>query len=80
VLRLIFGQGVKLATAGVVLGLGLAFALTRVLASLLFGVKAADPLTFAAVAVLLLAITLSASLFPARRAAAVAPVEALRYQ
>jgi len=80
VLRLIFGQSMKLAAAGVVLGLALAFALTRVLSSLLFGVKAVDPLTFAAVAIILLLIALSATWFPARRAAAVEPVRALRYQ
>jgi putative ABC transport system permease protein len=80
VLRLIFGQGMKLAAAGVLLGLAFAFALTRVLSSLLFGVKAADPLSFAAVALILLLIALSATWFPARRAAAVEPLEALRYQ
>jgi ABC-type antimicrobial peptide transport system permease subunit len=80
VLRLIFGQGMKLAAAGVVLGLALAFGLTRVLSSLLFGVQAVDPLTFAAVVIILLLIALSATWFPARRAAAVEPVEALGYQ
>jgi putative ABC transport system permease protein len=80
VLGLIFGHGMKLAAAGVALGLALAFALTRVLSSLLFGVKALDPVTFGAVALLLLLIALAATWFPARRAAGVAPVEALRYQ
>jgi putative ABC transport system permease protein len=80
VLLLIFGQGLKLAGVGVILGLAFAFALTRVLSSLLFGVKAVDPLTFAAVAILLLFIASSATWLPARRAAAVEPVEALRYQ
>ena len=80
VLRLMFGQGMKLAAAGVALGLALAFALTRVLSSLLFGVKAVDPLTFAAVALVLLLIALTATWVPARRAAAIEPVEALRYQ
>ncbi|HEY7390382.1 MAG TPA: ABC transporter permease [Bryobacteraceae bacterium] len=80
VLGLIFGQGMKLAAVGVALGLAFAFALTRVLSSLLFGVKALDPLTFAAVALLLLVIALAATWFPARRAAVIEPVEALRYQ
>jgi putative ABC transport system permease protein len=80
VLGLIFRQGMKLAGAGVALGLAFAFALTRVLNSLLFGVKALDPLTLAAVALLLLVIALAATWVPARRAAAVEPIEALRYQ
>jgi putative ABC transport system permease protein len=79
-LRLILSQGAKLAGIGVLLGLAIAYALTRVLASLLFGVKAADPLTFAGVAVILVLIALAATWFPARRAAKVEPLEALRYQ
>jgi putative ABC transport system permease protein len=78
--RLILGQGLKLAGMGVVAGLAIAFALTRVLASMLFGVRAADPVTFAGVALALVTIALAASWFPARRAAAVEPVDALRYQ
>ena len=78
--RLILSQGLRLAGIGVALGLAIAYALTRVLASLLFGVKAADPLTFAGVAVVLALIALGSTWFPARRAAAVEPVEALRYQ
>jgi putative ABC transport system permease protein len=78
--RLILGQGLRLAGIGVALGLAIAYGLTRVLASLLFGVKAADPLTFAGVAMILALIALASTLFPARRAAAVEPVEALRYQ
>jgi putative ABC transport system permease protein len=79
-LRLVFGQGLKLAAAGVVIGLAIAYGLTRVLASLLFGVKAADPLTFGGVALILILIAAAATWFPARRAAAVEPLEALRYQ
>jgi len=79
-LRLVVGQGLKLAGIGVVLGLAIAYGLTRALASLLFGVKAADPLTFGSVALILFLIALAAVWFPARRAAAVQPVEALRYQ
>ena len=78
--RLVLAQGVKLATVGVVLGLATAYGLTRLLASLLFGVKAGDPLTFAAVAAILAAVALAATYFPARRAAGVDPVEALRCQ
>jgi putative ABC transport system permease protein len=78
--RLILGQGLRLAGIGVAVGLAIAYALTRVLASLLFGVKAADPLTFAGVALILALIALGSTWFPARRAATVEPVEALRYQ
>ena len=78
--RLILGHGLRLTGIGVALGLAIAYALTRVLASLLFGVKAADPLTFAGVGFLLALIALGSTWFPARRAAVVEPVEALRYQ
>jgi putative ABC transport system permease protein len=78
--RLVLGQGLRLAGIGVAVGLAIAYALTRVLASLLFGVKAADPLTFAGVALILALIALGSTWFPARRAATVEPVEALRYQ
>ena len=78
--RLILGQGLRLTGIGVALGLTIAYGLTRVLASLLFGVRAADPLTFAGVALTLALIALGSTWFPARRAAAVEPVEALRYQ
>jgi ABC-type antimicrobial peptide transport system permease subunit len=61
-------------------GLALAYGLTRVLASLLYGVKASDPLTFAAVGLILTVIALAASYLPARRASGIEPVEALRYQ
>jgi predicted permease len=79
-LRMILRQGLQLAAAGVLLGLAIAYGLTRVLASLLFGVQAADPFTFGGVAMILLLIALAATWYPARRAAAVEPVEALRYQ
>jgi predicted permease len=78
-LRLVLAQGMKLALAGVVLGAGLAYAMTRLLAALLFGVKATDPLTFAGVAAILVMVALIATLIPARRAAAVEPSEALRH-
>jgi predicted permease len=79
-LRLVLGQGLKLAGVGVALGLAIAYALTRVLANLLFGVKASDPVTFAAVAVILALVALIATYLPARRAAATEPVLALRHQ
>ncbi len=77
VTRMVLGDAFVLAGSGVVLGLLAAAGLTRLMASLLFGVSALDPLTFGAVAVVLTAIALLASYMPARRAAGVDPVEAL---
>jgi putative ABC transport system permease protein len=79
-LALILGRGARLAFAGIALGLLGSFALTRFLASLLFGVGAADPLTFSAVALLLLGVALAACYIPARRAMKVDPMVALRYE
>jgi predicted permease len=78
-LKLILAQGVKLALAGVALGTVLAYALTRLLANLLFGVKAADVPTFVSVAGILTAVALIAAWIPARRASAMEPCEALRH-
>jgi len=79
ILKLMLTQGMRLALAGVLLGAALAYALARLLADLLFGVKASDPLTFAGVAAFLAAVALVATWIPARRASAVEPSEALRY-
>jgi predicted permease len=80
VLHLILRQGATMALLGVALGLFLASALTRLIAAQLYGVTPHDPLTFAAVAVVLVLVALAACYIPARRAAAVNPTEALRAQ
>jgi macrolide transport system ATP-binding/permease protein len=80
VLRLIVSQGMRMALIGIVLGLMGAFALTRVLASLLLGVGTTDLVTFVGVPVLLIAVALLACYLPARRAARVDPLVALRHE
>jgi putative ABC transport system permease protein len=80
VLALITELGLKLAASGVFIGAALAFALTRLIARFLFGVSPADPITFAAVATLLLSIALLACYVPARRAMNVDPMTALRHE
>jgi predicted permease len=80
VLRMILSQGGKLAAAGVVVGLGASFALTRSMQAMLFGVSASDPFTFIAVAALLTTVALAACYIPARRAMQVDPMVALRHE
>jgi len=79
-LRLVLTQGMKLTVSGLVLGLALAYGLTRLLASLLFGVTASDPVTFGLVAGVLAVVALVAAYVPARRATAIDPAIALRYE
>lgn len=80
IMQLILGQAMKLALLGVVIGCAVALLLTRLMAGLLYGVSARDPLTFAAVAVILLAVAVAACCIPAVRAIHVDPMVALRYE
>ena len=79
-MRLVVGNGMKLVAIGVVVGLAGAFWLTRYMSALLYGVKPTDPSTYVAVALVLLAVAFLATYIPARRAAQVDPVIALRYE
>jgi putative ABC transport system permease protein len=80
IMRLVLGQGVRLAIVGTVLGLAGAYGLTRLLANFLFGVKPRDPLAFSIVAATLIVVTLVAAFVPTRRAMRVDPVVALRQE
>ncbi len=80
ILRLVVGQGLALAVIGVMVGLAVSFALMRLISSLLFGVSAADPLTYTGVSLILMVVAMLACYLPARRATRVDPMIALRYE
>jgi len=80
VLKMVISEGMRLAIVGVGVGVVVALALTRLMRSLLFGVSATDPLTFVVIALLLTFVALLACWIPARRAAKVDPMIALRYE
>ena len=80
VLKLVLGEGMLLVLAGTAFGLAGAFALTRLMSTLLFAVSASDPLTYASLSFLIVFVALLACYLPARRASAVHPMEALRYE
>ena len=80
VLRSVVGQGLKLTLIGTGVGLAGALAVTRVIRSLLYGINPTDPLTFVCVSLLLVGVALLATYIPARRAARIDPMDALRYE
>jgi putative ABC transport system permease protein len=80
VLRMVVGEGARLALAGVAIGIAASLIITRLLSSLLFGISATDPITFLGVAALLSLVALIASYIPARRAMGLDPNTALRYE
>jgi putative ABC transport system permease protein len=79
-LKLVVRQGMLLTGIGLAIGLSASLGLNRLLANLLFGVKTTDPVTYAAVAIILISVALLATYIPARRATKIDPVVALRYE
>jgi len=79
-LKLVVRQGMLLTGIGLVIGLAASFGLNRLLADLLFGVKTTDPVTYVAVAAILISVALAATYIPARRATKIDPIAALRYE
>ena len=80
VLKMVLGQGARLAVLGVAIGLATAAGLTRLMTTILYGVSATDPVTFAGVAIVLTIVALAACYIPARRAMRTDPIVALRYE
>jgi ABC-type antimicrobial peptide transport system permease subunit len=80
VLKVVVAQGMLPVALGLAIGLAASFGLTRLMAGMLYGVRAGDPLTLFGVALLLAAVALLAALVPARRATRVAPLSALHYE
>ena len=80
VFRIVLGEGLRFALIGVAVGVAGGLVLTRLLSTFLYGVSATDPLTFFGVAILLIAVSVAACFFPARRATRVDPIVALRYE
>ena len=80
VVRMVLGEGLRVALVGVAVGIVAALGLTHLMTQMIFGVRAADPITFAGVAVLLTFVALAACYVPARRAMRVDPIVALRYE
>jgi ABC-type antimicrobial peptide transport system permease subunit len=80
VLTLVLWHGMRTSLTGIAIGLAAAYALTRVMVNLLFGVSATDPLTFTAIALLLALVALAACLVPARRAMKIDPLAALKFE
>ncbi|PYU41123.1 MAG: hypothetical protein DMG53_21870, partial [Acidobacteria bacterium] len=79
-LRMVLGQGLAITLMGVAIGLAAAFGLTRLITTLIYGVRTSDPITFLSVAILLSGVALFACYLPARRAMRVDPIVALRYE
>jgi ABC-type antimicrobial peptide transport system permease subunit len=77
---MVIGQGARLITLSIALGLGGGFALGRIMESLLFGVTATDPATYAGVALILIAVAAAGSYIPAGRATRVDPIQTLRFE